>query len=69
VNSVKRKLQISNGHYLDFDQLARLIHAMNSAEEGQKIIMSFLEKETGLPFRQVRNRISIGRAIGIIEEG
>ena len=68
MDSKKRKLQISNGHYLDFDQLARLIHAMNSAEEGQKINMSFLEKETGLPFRQVRNRISMGRAMGIIEE-
>lgn len=68
MDSQKRKLQISNGHYLDFDQLARLIHAMNSAEKGQKITMSFLEKQTGLPLRQVRNRISIGRAMGIIEE-
>ena len=68
MDSTKRKLQISNGHYLDFDQLARLIHAMNSAEEGQNITMSFLEKQTGLPLRQVRNRISIGRAMGIIEE-
>jgi hypothetical protein len=68
VDSQKRKLQISNGHYLDFEQLARLIHAMNSAEEGQKITTSFLEKQTGLPFRQVRNRISMGRAVGIIEE-
>jgi len=64
---VKRKLQVSNGHYLMFDQLARLVHAMNSSAEKIKITMSYLEEETGLPFRQVRNRISIGRAMGIFE--
>jgi hypothetical protein len=68
VNSVRRKLQVSNGHYLDFDQLARLIHAIHSAEGQQKISMAYLGKETGLPVRQVENRISIGCAIGVIEE-
>lgn len=62
-----RKLQISNGHYLQFDQLARILHAITSLSADQKITMSYLEEETGLPFRQVRNRISIARAMGIIE--
>jgi len=63
-----RKLQISNGHYIDFDQIARLIHAITTSEQGQKISIDFLEQDTGLPFRQVRNRISIARAMGLLEE-
>ena len=63
-----RKLQISNGHYIDFDQIARLIHAITTAEQGQKISIDFLEQDTGLPFRQVRNRISIARSMGLLEE-
>jgi hypothetical protein len=62
-----RKLQISNGHYLQFDQLARILHAINSCPADQKITMSYLEEDTGLPFRQVRNRISIARAMGIFK--
>lgn len=65
---LKRKLQVSNGHHLRFDQLARLVHAMNSIDENQKITMSYLADETGLPFRQVRNRVSIGRAMGIFKD-
>jgi len=65
MKNIKRKLQISNGHYLDFDQLARLIHSINSSD--RKLSMSELEELSGLPFRQVRNRISIGRAMGIFE--
>lgn len=64
----KRKLQVSNGHYLEFDQLARILNTFLSVDDSQKVSMSFLEEETGLPFRQVRNRISIGRAMGIFEE-
>lgn len=59
-----RKLQVSNGHYLDFNHLARIIQSMQSnSHDG--VSMSFLAEDTGLPFRQVRNRISIGRALGI----
>jgi len=64
----KRKLQISNGHYLQFDQLARILHAINLFPADRKITMSYLEEDTGLPFRQVRNRISIARALGIFEK-
>jgi len=65
-NKPRRKLQVSNGFYLDFDQLARLIHTIANAEDGQKISFSFMEEETGLPFRQVENRLSMGRAMGLI---
>jgi len=64
----KRKLQVSNGHYLMFDQLARLVIAIRSSDGSRKIGMSYLEEKTGLPFRQVRNRVSIGRAMGVFEE-
>lgn len=65
---IQRKLQISNGHYLQFDQLARILHAVNSCPADQKIKMSYLEEDTGLPFRQVRNRISVARAMGIFKK-
>ena len=64
----RRKMQISNGHYLNFDHLARLIYALSSVKEPSKTKMSYLEEETGLPFRQVRNRISIGRALGLFKQ-
>ena len=67
INKIKRKMQISNGHYIKFDQLARLIYAVSSAKELSKTKMADLEEETGLPFRQVRNRISIGRALGLFK--
>lgn len=66
--SYRRKMQVSNGHYLNFDQLARLIYALSSVKEPSKTKMVDLEKETGLPFRQVRNRISIGRALGLFKQ-
>ncbi|MFC1497171.1 DUF4007 family protein [Verrucomicrobiota bacterium] len=64
-NKEKRKLQISNGHYLLFDELAKLMNAIVSLSDQKKILMSDLEEASGLPFRQVRNRISIGRAMGL----
>jgi len=60
-----RKLQISNGHYIDFGQIARLIHSIATADQEQKITLSFLEEDIGLPFRQIRNRVSIIRAMGL----
>ena len=64
----KRKMQVSNGHYLNFDHLARLIKAISSLREVPKVKMSDLAEETGLPFRQVRNRVSIARALGLFEK-
>ena len=63
---LKRKLQVSNGHYLEFDQLSRLIHTIYDSNL-TKIKNEYLSDQTGMPYRQVRNRISIGRALGIFE--
>jgi hypothetical protein len=60
----QRKLQVSNGHYLDLDQLARLMITVNNHKDSP-ISLDGLADETGLPRRQVRNRISIGRAVGV----
>jgi hypothetical protein len=60
----QRKLQVSNGHYLDLDQLARLMITVKN-NEASSLSLDGLAEETGLPRRQVRNRISIGRAIGV----
>lgn len=64
----KRKLQVSNGHFLEFDQLARLLYAIREHEKQEKITFAVLEEETGMPLRQVRNRVSIGRAMGLFHE-
>jgi len=65
---IKRKLQISNGHYFDTDQLARILYSITNADPDDKVTFSYLEEDTGLPFRQIRNRVSIARAMGIFEE-
>ncbi|MFH1964638.1 MAG: DUF4007 family protein, partial [Acidobacteriota bacterium] len=66
--SAIRKMQVSNGHYLNFDHLARLTNAIASREDASNIKMSDLEEDTGLPFRQVRNRVSIARALGLFKK-
>lgn len=61
-----RKLQVSNGHYMDFDDLARLLSVITGASGDSPLRMADLAVETGLPVRQVRNRISIARAMGVV---
>jgi hypothetical protein len=66
LKDIKRKLQVSNGHLLEFDQLARLLYAVRGHEK-EKVTFAALEEETGMPVRQVRNRVSIGRAMGLFD--
>ena len=66
-NNPQRKLQVSNGHYLDLDQLARLMITVKN-NEASTLSLDGLAEETGLPRRQVRNRISIGRAVGVFNK-
>ncbi|MEI8245312.1 MAG: DUF4007 family protein [Lentisphaerota bacterium] len=66
-NSNERKLQISNGNYLDFDQLSRILNSISTLSK-KDIKFSNLEEETGLPYRQLRNRAAIARAMGILNE-
>jgi hypothetical protein len=63
----QRKLQVSNGHYLDLDQLARLMITVKN-NVTSTLSLDGLAEETGLPRRQVRNRISIGRAVGVFQK-
>ena len=67
MKSKKRKLQIAGGNYLDFDQLARMLNSLSTLE-GKNITFSDLEEDTGLPFRQLRNRAAVARAMGIFQE-
>ena len=46
--------------------MAKLLHAILTAPADIKLSLSYLEEESGLPFRQVRNRLSLARAMGII---
>lgn len=64
-----RKLQVSNGHYMDFDDLARLLSVITEGLGSSPLRMADLAEATGLPFRQVRNRISIARALGVMKSG
>lgn len=63
----KRKLQVCNGHYLDFDLLARFIQILNEMSD-KDLKLKDIETETGIPASQVKNRISAGRAMGIFDE-
>jgi hypothetical protein len=63
-----RKFQVSNGHYLDFDHFARITHTLLTLDKKAPIRMNDLAEDSGLPFRQVRNRVSIARAMGLIEK-
>jgi hypothetical protein len=68
IQAPKRKFQVSNGHYLDFDHFARITHTLLTLEKKAPIRMNDLAEDSGLPFRQVRNRVSIARAMGLIEK-
>ena len=64
--SVKRKFQISNGHYFEADNLAQILNTIKTNSK-EVINLSFIENDTGIPFRQIRNRISVGRALGLFD--
>jgi hypothetical protein len=68
IQAPKRKFQVSNGHYLDFDHFARITHTLLTLDIKPPIRMNDLAEDSGLPFRQVRNRVSIARAMGLIEK-
>ena len=62
--SAKRKFQVSNGYYFEEEHLAQILNTLKENDK-ELINLSFIEKETGLPLRQIRNRISVGRALGL----
>lgn len=50
-----------------FDQLARMLNSLSTLD-WKNITFSDLEEDTGLPFRQLRNRAAVARAMGIFQE-
>ena len=67
--SNRRKFQISNGYFLEFDQFARILNALLEHKGAKKINRKFLNEETGLADRQVESLISMGAAMGLIKPG
>lgn len=65
----RRKLQVSNGYLLEFEQLARILHLMLEQQAAKKINRTMLEEETGLADRQVESLVSMGSAMGLIKPG
>ncbi|MDD3580054.1 MAG: DUF4007 family protein [Desulfobacca sp.] len=63
-----RKLQVSNGYYLNFNQLAQLLNSAQANPESGKNTTLQLSEDTGLPPRQVESLVSIGRALGIFQD-
>ena len=63
----KRKLQVSNGYLLDFDQLARVLNFLKENPSAKKIKRRELRESTGLSDRQLESLVSIGSAMGLIQ--
>lgn len=64
-----RKLQVSNGYLLEFDQLARVLHFLLENRHAKKINRKVLQENTGLADRQVESLVSMGSAMGLIKPG
>lgn len=62
-----RKLQVSNGYLLEFDQIARILNYLLKRGAVKKINRRELQKETGLADRQVEALVSMGSAMGLIK--
>ncbi|MEI6259321.1 MAG: DUF4007 family protein [Deltaproteobacteria bacterium] len=65
----KRKLQVSNGYLLEFDQLSRVLHFLLEHRDAKKISRKVLQEDTGLADRQVESLVSMGSAMGLIKPG
>jgi len=63
----KRKLQVCNGYYLVFEQLAQILNAVKGRPDLKRVPRSFLEEQTGLSNRQLEALTSIGCAIGVLQ--
>jgi hypothetical protein len=62
----KRKLQISNGYYLVFEQLAQILVVLKEHPDLKRVPRTLFMEQTGLAERQVENLVSIGCACGLI---
>lgn len=66
---IRRKFQVSNGYFLEFDQLARILHFLLEHRGAKKISRKKLREDTGLADRQVESLVSMGSAMGLIKPG
>lgn len=64
--STKRKLQVSNGYLMEFDQLARVLAFLVDRQRSDKVSRTELIENTGLSNRQIESLVSIGAALGLI---
>ncbi len=64
-----RKLQVSNGYRLEFDQLARVLRFLFEQGNARKVARQALQDATGLADRHVGSLVSMGAALGLIEAG
>jgi hypothetical protein len=62
----KRKLQLSNGYYLVFEQLAQLLVVLREHPHLKRVPRTLFMEQTGLAERQVENLVSIACATGLI---
>lgn len=69
VEKSKRKMQISNGYLLEFDQLARVLNFLLENRGAKKIYRKSLQENTGLADRHVGTLVSVGAAMGLIKPG
>ena len=65
----RRKLQVSNGYFLEFDQLSRVMHCLLEHRGAVRIKRTVLQEDTGLGDRQLEGLVSIGSAMGLIKPG
>jgi len=66
---LKRKLQLSNGYLLEFDQLSRILHFLTTPPTQKKIYRKEIQENTGLADRQIESIVSMGCALGLINRG
>jgi len=62
----KRKLQVSNGYLLEFEQISRILRAVYGRRSAVKISRAMIMEATGLPDRAVEAYISMAAAMGLV---
>lgn len=62
----RRKLQVSNGYLLDFDQISRVLNTVAQMGKRGRIPRSEIMSETGLPDRSVEALVSMAAAMGVL---
>ena len=67
--SIRRKLQISRSHLLEFNHFSRVLSFLYENRSAKRISRNLLIENSGLPDGQVASLISIGAAMDLIKTG